>query len=136
MIDLPVLADPGDVLSQPTRARLFALLAELRRPAGTAELAGRIGLHPNGVRVHLERMAREGLLERAPLRQARGRPPTAWKIASRAHPGGRAPRAYQDLGRWLARALRRRRGGLRGIEQTGREIGRELAPEDRTRDPD
>lgn len=130
MIDLPVITDPDDALSQPTRARLFALLAELKRPASTAELAERMGLHPNGIRVHLERMAQEGLLERAPLRQARGRPPAAWTIAPRAQPGGRAPRAYHDLGCWLARALRNRRGGLRGIEETGRDIGRELAPAD------
>jgi hypothetical protein len=42
VIDLPVIVDPDDALSQPTRARLFALLSELRRPAGTAELAERL----------------------------------------------------------------------------------------------
>jgi len=135
MIDLPVLADPGDVLSQPTRARLFALLSELRRPAGTAELAERLGLHPNGVRVHLERLEQQGLVERARVRQRRGRPPDAWRIAAAAQPGGRAPHAYRDLGRWLARALRSPRGGLRGVEETGREIGREIAPEGSTGDP-
>jgi predicted ArsR family transcriptional regulator len=88
------------------------------------------------VRVHLERLAQQGLVERARVRRPRGRPPDAWTIASEAQPGGQAPRAYQDLGRWLARALRSRRGGLRGMEETGREIGRELAPKDRTRDPD
>jgi predicted ArsR family transcriptional regulator len=136
VIDLPVIVDPDDALSQPTRARLFALLSELRRPAGTAELAERLRLHPNGVRAHLDRLEQQGLVERARVRQRRGRPPDAWTIAPEAQPGGRAPRAYQDLGRWLARALRNRRGGLSGVEETGREIGRELAPEDRTRDPD
>ncbi len=130
MIDLPAVADPQDVLSQPTRARLFALLSELRRPAGTAELAERLELHPNGIRMHLERLADAGLIERARVRQARGRPADAWAIASDAEPGGRAPRAYRDLGRWLARALRARPGGLRTIEDTGREIGCELAPKD------
>ena len=128
MIDLPVIVDPDDPLSQPTRARLFALLSELRRPAGTAELAERLQLHPNGVRAHLDRLEQQGLVERARVRQRRGRPPDAWTIAPEAQPGGRAPRAYQDLGRWLARALRNRRGGLRGMQETGREIGRELAP--------
>lgn len=137
MIDLPVIADPEDALSQPTRARLFALLSELRRPAGTVELAERLALHPNGVRLHLEQLEQQGLVERARLvRQQRGRPPDAWTIAPEAQPGGRAPSAYQDLGRWLARALQNRRGGLRGVEETGREIGRELAPEGRKRDPD
>lgn len=127
MIDLPAVADPGDVLSQPTRARLFALLSELKRPAGTVELAERLQLHPNGIRLHLERLAQAGLIERARVKQARGRPPDAWTIASDAEPGGRAPQAYQDLGRWLARALKAQPGGLRRIEHTGREIGRELA---------
>ncbi len=130
MIDLPAVADPDDVLSQPTRARLFALLSELKRPAKTAELAERLGLHPNGVRLHLERLADAGLIERARPKQARGRPPDAWTIAAGAAPGGEPPHAYHDLGRWLARALKGRSRGLRSIEETGREIGRELAPTD------
>jgi predicted ArsR family transcriptional regulator len=136
VIDLPVITDPDDALSQPTRARLFALLSDLKRPAGTVELAERLELHPNGVRVHLERLAQEGLVERARVRQGRGRPPDAWMIAAGAQPGGRAPHAYQDLGRWLARVLRNRRGGLRGIEETGREIGCELAPTGSPKDAD
>ena len=128
MIDLPPTADPGDALSQPTRARLFALLAELKRPVGTVELADRLGLHPNGVRLHLERLEQEELVERVRVRTQRGRPPDAWRIARDARPAGAKPRAYQDLGRWLARALGARPGGRRGIENTGRRIGRELAP--------
>ena len=128
MIDLPPVADPGDALAQPTRARLFALLAELRRAAGTAELAERLGLHPNGVRLHLERLEQERLVERVRVRTQRGRPPDAWRIAPDARPAGAKPRAYEDVSRWLARTAGRRAGGLRGIEETGRQIGRELAP--------
>jgi predicted ArsR family transcriptional regulator len=51
-VDVP--PSPDDALAQPTRARLFSLLGELRRPAGTDELARRLELHPNGVRLHLE----------------------------------------------------------------------------------
>jgi predicted ArsR family transcriptional regulator len=136
MIDLPAVASPDNALSQPTRARMFALLGELKRPAGTAELAERLGLHPNGVRIHLERLEQAGLVVRVRARQARGRPPDAWTIAPDARPGGDAPRAYQDLGRWLARAMRSRPGGLRSVEDTGRQIGRELAPTDATVGPD
>lgn len=118
---------PDDALAQPTRARLFSLLGELRRPAGTAELAERLRLHPNGVRLHLERMEQAGLVARARARRGRGRPPDMWVIAAGARPGGGAPRAYQDLARWLARAIGSGRRGLRGIEETGREIGGELA---------
>lgn len=128
-MDLPDVHDPEDVLSQPTRARLFSLLGELRRPAGTVELAERLGLHPNGVRVHLERMERAGLLQRARVARRRGRPPDAWMIAPDAAPGGHAPSGYQDLGRWLARAFQSRAQGLEGVEETGRQIGHELAPD-------
>jgi predicted ArsR family transcriptional regulator len=136
VVDLPALATPDDALSQPSRARLFALLGELKRPAGTAELAERLDLHPNGVRIHLERLERAGLVARTRPRQLRGRPRDAWTIAPDAHPGGRAPSSYQDLGRWLARALGSRPSGLRKIEHTGREIGRELPRADATNDPD
>jgi predicted ArsR family transcriptional regulator len=92
-MDLPRSVEPGDVLAQPTRARLFALLEELKRPAGTAELAERLGLHPNGVRVHLERLLDAGLVARARARQARGRPRDAWTNSRDARPGGGPPSA-------------------------------------------
>lgn len=136
MIDLPVVADPDDVLSQPTRARLFGLLSELKRPAGTAELAQRLMLHPNGIRAHLERLEHAGLIERTRVRKRRGRPPDAWTIAPNAKPGGEDPHAYRALGRWLARALAARPGGLRTIEATGRQIGREVAPKTSQDDPE
>jgi predicted ArsR family transcriptional regulator len=136
VIDLPPVTGPDDALAQPTRARLFALLAEWGHPAGTAELADHLGLHPNGVRTHLDRLQQAGLVVRARPRQPRGRPPDAWTIAPDAQPGGRAPSAYQDLGRWLARALGSRPGGLRSIESTGRQIGHELSPADAPNDPE
>jgi predicted ArsR family transcriptional regulator len=130
---LPVLdADPemsrNDALAQPSRVRLFGLLAELKRAAKTAELAGRLDMHPNGVRLHLARLEGAGLVARVRLQGPRGRPADAWIVAPGAHPGGQAPRAYRDLGRWLARSIRERPISLRSLERTGREIGRELAP--------
>ena len=128
----PLATSPEDALAQPTRARLFELLGELGRPAGTVELAERLGLHPNGVRAHLERLEGAGLVERARARRARGRPRDAWSIAAEARPGGHAPHAYAELARWLARSMRSGPGSLRAVEATGREIGRELAPSDGT----
>jgi predicted ArsR family transcriptional regulator len=125
-MDLP--ARPDDALAQPTRAQIFGALGELRRPAGTDELAKRLGLHPNGVRVHLERLREAGLVERERIRQARGRPRDMWTIAADAQPGGQAPSAYADLTRWLSRAIVPSRTSLRRIEEVGREIGRSLAP--------
>src|SRR4051794_1390819 len=125
-MDLPLR--PDDALAQPTRAELFGILTELRRPAGTEELAQRVELHPNGVRLQLERLREAGLVTRERVRQPRGRPRDMWAIASDARPGGAPPTAYRDLGRWLARLLSPRRISLRTVEASGREIGRDLAP--------
>ena len=125
-MDLP--ARPDDALAQPTRARLFGLLGELRRPAGTEELAERLGLHPNGVRIHLERLREARLVDRERHRQPRGRPRDVWMIAPGARPGGEAPSGYEQLSPWLARTLSSSRTSARAIEATGRQIGRELAP--------
>ncbi len=120
---------PVDALTQPTRARLFALLGELRRPAGTDELARRLELHPNGVRLHLERLEEGGLVLRERERQARGRPRDTWSISPQAQPGGDPPTAYANLGRWLVRAIAAGGTRVRDVEATGRQIGRELAPQ-------
>ena len=118
---------PGDALAQPTRARLFALLGDLRRPAPTEELAERLGLHPNGVRTHLERLHEVGLVARSRERLARGRPRDTWTISADAQPGGDPPTGYAQLARWLLRTLVSEDASVSDVEATGREIGRELA---------
>jgi predicted ArsR family transcriptional regulator len=125
-MDLP--ARPDDALIQPTRARLFGLLGELGRPAGTGELANRLELHPNGVRLHLERLRAAGLVARTRVRQPRGRPRDMWVVSPDAQPGGDAPSGYAQLARWLARAVDPVRSNVRKVELAGREIGRELSP--------
>jgi predicted ArsR family transcriptional regulator len=120
-------ARPDDVLAQPTRRRLFALLGEMGRNAGTEELAASLGLHPNGVRVHMERLREVGLVERVRTRQARGRPRDMWSLSPRALASVQPQRAYADLGRWLARAISPGRNSLRAVEATGREAGRAMA---------
>lgn len=126
-MDLPNSTD--DPLTQPTRARIFALLAELKEAVGTDDLATRLGLHPNGVRVHLERLREAGLVERRQERAAgRGRPGDRWTVAPGAQPSGQPPSAYASLAVWLARAIPVGPTRLREVERTGREIGRDLAP--------
>jgi predicted ArsR family transcriptional regulator len=116
----------GDALAQASRARLFRLLGELQRPASTEELAERLGLHPNGVRTHLERLREAGLIVRGRERRPRGRPRDSWSIDPQAGPSGDPPGAYADLSRWLVR-IASRRSRVGEVESTGREIGRELA---------
>ncbi|HEX8977315.1 MAG TPA: helix-turn-helix domain-containing protein [Solirubrobacteraceae bacterium] len=117
---------PGDVLAQPTRARLFAHLAHLGHPAGTNELAAELGLHPSGVRVHLQRLHGAGLIARQRVPQSVGRPRDNWSIAPDALPGAQPPGAYRQLARWLAHSIPGRPGRLREVERAGRELGREL----------
>jgi predicted ArsR family transcriptional regulator len=125
-VDLPPASD--DVLGQPTRARLFALLADLKRPTATEELARRLDLHPNGVRAHLERLRAAGLVCRTQSTARVGRPRHEWTVAPGAHPAGEPPSAYRELVRWLVRASPAGPRRLREVEATGREIGREIAP--------
>ncbi|MFZ0377364.1 MAG: helix-turn-helix domain-containing protein [Solirubrobacteraceae bacterium] len=119
---------PGDVLAQPARARVFAHLAALGRPAGTNELAAELGLHPSGVRVHLERLRAAGLVARERVPQKIGRPRDSWSIAPDALPSGEPRDAYPRLARWLARSIPARPGRLREVERAGLELGRELQP--------
>lgn len=117
---------PGDALAQPTRARLFRLLASYGRPVGSGKLAGELGLHPSGVRVHLERLRLAGLVSREPVAQTRGRPRYGWQITPDARPGTEPPDAYRQLARLLARSIPARPARLREVEGAGRELGREL----------
>jgi predicted ArsR family transcriptional regulator len=121
-------AGQSDALSQSTRARLFKRLADHARPVATAELARELGLHPSGVRVHLERLRRAGLVSREPVFQTRGRPRYGWQVASDARPGTDPPDAYRLLARWLARSIPSRPARLRDVERVGRQLGRELVP--------
>lgn len=125
-MDLP--PPPEGALSEPKRAQIFTYLVERRGPAGTDEVAAHFGLHPNGVRRHLERLLEGGFVTRERVKLAKGRPRDSWAVAADAHPGGMQPRAYTDLAKWLARAIPTGAGRLRELERTGREIGRELAP--------
>lgn len=125
-MDLP--GEAAKLLAQPTRARLFAVLQELRRSATTEELAEELGLHVNGIRRQLERLHGAGLVDRRRQRHGRGRPRDEWSIAAGASPSGGRPEAYADLAGWLARSISDAPAQLRGVEESGREIGRELAP--------
>src|ERR1035438_2408073 len=106
-MDSPPAMDPEDVLAQPTRARLFALLGELKRAAGTVELAERLDLHPNGVRSHLERMEEAGRGGRGRAPRAPGPAPQRGALSSRADGGSGAggARASETGSRATARRV-------------------------------
>jgi predicted ArsR family transcriptional regulator len=127
VVDLPN-GNGDDLLTQPTRRRLFALLGELGGTASTDVLAERLAMHPNGVRNHLRRMCDAGLLIHRRVAGPRGRPRDEWAISPGARPGGVRPQANGALARWLARAIPATAPRVAEVEATGRDIGRELAP--------
>jgi predicted ArsR family transcriptional regulator len=124
----PVGGSGRDPLEHATPRRLFGVLAELGRSATTDELAALARRHPNGVRVHLQRMQEAGLVVRRRVPLPRGRPRDEWAISPTAAPAGDRPRADGALAGWLARAIPPTPRRLREVERTGRAIGRELAP--------
>ena len=125
-MDLP--DESTAALRDPTRARLFERLVELRGPTPTRELADALGLHVNGVRRQLEQLRLAGLVERHRVARGRGRPRDEWSISTEAEPAGAPPSGYADLSRWLARAITPSEARLKEVERAGEEIGRELAP--------
>jgi predicted ArsR family transcriptional regulator len=117
-----------DPLALPVRARAFAFLGELRRPASIEEIAEHLALHSTGVRAHLARLVEAGLVERRVVRHGRGRPRHEWTIAPGAMPQGRRPDAHAQLASWLAGALAAGATTRDALEEHGYEIGRALAP--------
>lgn len=125
-MDIP-LGVEEEALAQPTRARIFSYLVDRRIAASTDEIARELKLHPNGVRRHLEKLESATLVERRQQRGQRGRPSDRWQVAAAARPSGKPPSGYSDLARWLARSIPADPNRRREIEESGYEIGRELA---------
>ncbi len=85
-------------LADPSRARILAELADCGR-LDARELAGRVGLHVNTVRVHLHALAEAGLVSSETLPpQGRGRPRVAYQATAAAgEDGGRRYRLLAEI---------------------------------------
>jgi predicted ArsR family transcriptional regulator len=85
-------------LADPSRARILAELADAGQ-LDARELAGRVGLHVNTVRVHLNALAEAGLVESETLPpQGRGRPRVAYSASAAAgEEGGRRYRLLAEI---------------------------------------
>jgi predicted ArsR family transcriptional regulator len=121
-----------DVVAQPTRARILHLLRAEDGPVETARLAAALGLHPTGVRLHLERLRTAGLVRAERVVHGRGRPRHAWSPAG---PAADPPDAGAVLSVWLAGALAAGAREARDVEEVGRAAGRELGAARRGEDP-
>ncbi|WP_027929890.1 helix-turn-helix transcriptional regulator [Amycolatopsis thermoflava] len=88
-------------------------------PVGVAELAGRLGLHPNSVRFHLDQLVADGLVERAPGHaRGPGRPAAEYRVPPVAARG--QDRRYEVLAEILLT------GGTGDPETAGTAWGRRL----------
>jgi predicted ArsR family transcriptional regulator len=115
-------------LGDETRYQLYRELAGSPRPLGAPQLAERLGLHANTVRMHLERMREAGLVEVEPVHRGTvGRPQHVYALASGAPGLDFDPPAHAVLAGLLA-AMAERLGGDRfDAEETGRAWGKEAA---------
>ncbi|MDQ1375811.1 MAG: hypothetical protein QOJ09_3149 [Actinomycetota bacterium] len=96
---LPVFKALGDN----TRYAIYLELARSPQPLGTSEVADALGLHPNTVRPHLERMRDVGLLEvETDTRGQVGRPQHRYSLTADAPSLGLEPSAFRMLARMLA----------------------------------
>ena len=90
------------VLGDNTRYAIYLELARSPRPLVTAEIAETLGLHPNTVRPHLDRMREVGLLEvTTDARGEVGRPQHRYTIAQDAPSLGLEPPLMPMLARMV-----------------------------------
>lgn len=120
-----------------SRHRVLLALRRSRQARGVLELAGDVGLHPNTVRFHLDRLERHGLVRREVEHQnAPGRPPLRFTAAPAQEAGGER-RDFQGLAQLLAGLLDERVPGASQLsEQAGRVWAQQLVEPRRRPAPD
>src|SRR3954452_16276856 len=95
-------------LGDTTRYAIYLELARSPRPLVTAEIAETLGLHPNTVRPHLERMREVGLLDVASVARGEvGRPQHRYSLAAEAPSLGLEPPTMPMLARMVLAMARR-----------------------------
>jgi predicted ArsR family transcriptional regulator len=111
-------------LGDNTRYAIYLELARAPRPLATAEIAESLGLHPNTVRPHLERMRDVGLLDvEADARGTVGRPQHRYSLAPDAPSLGLEPATFPVLARMLLRVAAASGLGHDEVVDAGREQG-------------
>lgn len=114
-------------LGDDTRYAIYREVAASPVPLGAAELAERLGLHPNTIRPHLDRMREAGLVRMSVDSDGSvGRPQHRWSVSPGAPSLGLEPSGFRLLAHLLADAAAR--AGLR--EDELREIGAARGRED------
>lgn len=117
-------------LGDNSRYAIYLELARASTPRATAEIAESLGLHPNTVRPHLERMRELGLLEvSVDARGTVGRPQHRYALAPSAPALGLEPPAFPVLARMLLRLAADAAIPAGDAREAGRDQGRHDAGE-------
>src|SRR5690606_32345357 len=108
------------------RAEVLAVLRSSDAPLSIAQIADRIGVHPNTVRFQLDALSATGQVERAPTEaRRRGRPALRDRAVPGMDPAG--PRHYRLLAEMLVTAVAAEPDAPERAAATGREWGARLA---------
>ncbi len=111
-------------LGDNTRYAIYLELARAPSPLATAQIAESLGLHPNTVRPHLDRMREVGLLEVVTDAQGSvGRPQHRYSLAADAPSLGFEPPAFPVLARMLLRLAAATDVSAADAVEAGREQG-------------
>jgi predicted ArsR family transcriptional regulator len=112
-------------LGDNTRYAIYLELARSSRPLATADVAETLGLHPNTVRPHLERMRDVGLLDvTTESGGGVGRPQNLYSLSPDAPSLGLEPSAFPMLTRLLLRLAETAGASGDDAADIGREQGR------------
>ena len=118
-------------LGDNTRYAIYLELARAQSPLSTSDIADVLGLHPNTVRPHLERMREVGLLVvEADGRGSVGRPQHRYMVAPDAPSLGLEPSAFPMLAAMLAGVAAAVGVEPDGLARVAAAHGRVLARED------
>ena len=111
-------------LGDNTRYAIYLELARSAAPLSTGDIAESLGLHPNTVRPHLERMREVGLLDqRVETPTGVGRPQHLYSLAPDAPSLGLEPPTFPLLARMLLRLAAQAGVGAEEAAEVGREAG-------------
>ena len=111
-------------LGDNTRYAIYLELARSSKPLATADIADSLGLHPNTVRPHLERMRDVGLLEVGThVATGVGRPHHVYWLAADAPTLGLEPPAFPLLARMLVLLAKATGAGGDDAAEVGRAQG-------------
>lgn len=115
-------------LGDNTRYAIYLEIARSAAPRSTADIADTLGLHPNTIRPHLERMREVGLLDvEIDSRGTVGRPTNRYSVAADAPSLGLEPPAFPTLAGMLAQVAAQSLPAVEDITEVGRRQGRVAA---------